>query len=293
MTRSRSSDAQARRLERRRDPRVEREDERQRARDRPRASRRRARPRPGRRRWRAGAASPPRTVRAAPSRARTAADVEAVEVARAACRSSGCRRSGRARRRRPRGAGCRCASGLVTNSRSDEEVGDAPVDLLGHRVVEAAQAGLDVGEREQQLGARRAPPPSSSSRRRRRRRAPGARPRNASSSATMSAAVWTACVPEPTPRLTSGAGSPRSRKNTSDIARVVVLAGVDEPLRRRPLARARARTGAAFMKFGRAPTTCTTVWPMWPSMPVRLAAHGRGWGRVCRVRIGDRCPCPR
>ena len=30
--------------------------------------------------------------------------------------------------------------------------------------------------------------------------------------------VWPAWVPEPTPRLRSGSGSPRSRKNTSDIA---------------------------------------------------------------------------
>ena len=33
-----------------------------------------------------------------------------------------------------------------------EEVGDAPVDFLGHRVVEAAKPGLDVGHRDQELG---------------------------------------------------------------------------------------------------------------------------------------------
>ena len=33
-----------------------------------------------------------------------------------------------------------------------EPVGDDPVDLLGHRAVEAAQPRLDVGERHQRLG---------------------------------------------------------------------------------------------------------------------------------------------
>ena len=32
-----------------------------------------------------------------------------------------------------------------------EPIGDDPVDLLGHRAIEAAQAGLDVRDRDQQL----------------------------------------------------------------------------------------------------------------------------------------------
>jgi hypothetical protein len=38
-------------------------------------------------------------------------------------------------------------------SRSETRVGDDPVDLLGHRAVEAAQAGLDVADRICSLAA--------------------------------------------------------------------------------------------------------------------------------------------
>ena len=46
------------------------------------------------------------------------------------------------------------ASSLCRKSSSRERVGDDPVELLGHRAVEAAQAGLDVGDRDVQLGRR-------------------------------------------------------------------------------------------------------------------------------------------
>ena len=54
----------------------------------------------------------------------------------------------------------------------------------------------------------------------------------------MIAAVWTAWLPDPTPRLRSGSGRPSSRKNTSDMLLVVVLAGVDDDLRNAPRGRA-------------------------------------------------------
>ena len=44
------------------------------------------------------------------------------------------------------------ASSLCRKRRSENSVGDDPVDLLGHRAVEAAQAGLDVGDRDAHLG---------------------------------------------------------------------------------------------------------------------------------------------
>ena len=43
------------------------------------------------------------------------------------------------------------ASSLCRKSSSEKLVGDDPVDLLGHRPVEAAQAGLDVGDRDPHL----------------------------------------------------------------------------------------------------------------------------------------------
>jgi hypothetical protein len=42
---------------------------------------------------------------------------------------------------------------------------------------------------------------------------------NAGSSAVRSAAVWTAWLPDPTPRLMSGSGRPSSLKKMSDIVR--------------------------------------------------------------------------
>ena len=64
-------------------------------------------------------------------------------------------------------------------------------------------------------------------------------PANAASSATMSAAVWPAWVPEPTPRLTSGLGQPEVAEEHVGHRRVVVLAGVDEPLVHAPRAEGR------------------------------------------------------
>ena len=96
-----------------------------------------------------------------------------------------------------------------------EDVRDPAVDLLRHRHVEAAQAGLDVRHGDEQLGAHE---------RRRERRVhvaidddqAGRWATNSSSSAASSAPVWWPWLPEPTPRLTSGDGSDRSRKKTSD-----------------------------------------------------------------------------
>ena len=68
-----------------------------------------------------------------------------------------------------------------------------------------------------------------------------------------------ACVPEPTPRKTSGRGIPSSPKKTSDIAVVVVLPRVDEhELERGSSAASARRPAPTFMKFGRAPTTKQT-----------------------------------
>ena len=144
------------------------------------------------------------------------------------------------RRRRLRALRLSTPSGLVTNSSVAQLVGQAPVDLLGHRVVEAAQAGLDVGDRDPELGR---------DERRGERRVHVAiddderrleRPGSTGSRATIRAAVWPAWVPGADAQIDVGLRQPRSRKKTSDMAGVVVLAGVDEPLRRRP-----ARPGAA------------------------------------------------
>ena len=150
----------------------------------------------------------------------------------------------------------------IASSRVDEEevgelVGDDPVDLLGHRAVEAAQAGLDVRDRDAAASPRRAPRRASSSRRRGRSRGPGAPRSRTGSRRSITRAVCTACVPEPTPSRWSGSGMPSSSRKTSDISAVVVLARVDER-RAAPSGsrrRSAAMTGAIFTKFGRAPTT--------------------------------------
>ena len=65
---------------------------------------------------------------------------------------------------------------------------------------------------------------------------------------------------------------PRSSKNTSLIAVVVVLAGVDEHRSRTPRRSSASMTGLIFMKFGRAPATHIAV------------------GRVAQHRLrGPRC----
>ena len=87
----------------------------------------------------------------------------------------------------------------------------------------------------------------------------------------MSAAVWPACVPEPTPRLRSGLGQAEVAEEDVRHRLVVVLAGVDEPLGDAARARAPRMTGAAFMKFGRAPTTCATVPAMFPRFAARVS----------------------
>ena len=104
---------------------------------------------------------------------------------------------------------------------------------------------------------RRARPPASSSRRRGRRRGRARRSSSTCSTPTSARAVCSACVPEPTPRKTSGVGSPSSLEEDVRHVRVVVLARcgrASSSIAGVELASARW-TGAAFMKFGRAPTT--------------------------------------
>ncbi len=111
-----------------------------------------------------------------------------------------------------------------------EQVGDAPVDLLGHRRVEGAQAGLHVRHRDEQLGA--------DERRRQRgvdvavdddavrRSGPGRLCLERHSSA----AVWAAWLPEPTPEVQVRLGQAELLEEDVGQAAVVVLAGVDEAL---------------------------------------------------------------
>ena len=118
-------------------------------------------------------------------------------------------------------------------SRVDEQdvlemVGQHAVVLLGHRAVAAAQARLEMRDRDVELDRRE---------RAGERRVHVAgdddevRPSRSSSTCstpTSAFAVCSACVPEPTPRNTSGVGRPSWSRKTSDIVGVVVLARVDE-----------------------------------------------------------------
>ena len=99
-----------------------------------------------------------------------------------------------------------------------EDVGDDPVDLLGHRAVEAAQAGLDVRDGDHGLG-------------RGQRRGQG-RVDVAGHDDEVGCllgedrleplhhrAVCSAWLPEPTSSMWSGSGTPSSSRKTSDIIR--------------------------------------------------------------------------
>ena len=147
---------------------------------------------------RAGAGSRRRTGPRGRASSRAARRVVPVEVGeqrvdhRVADEVDACRRRG------PRWRGVRQRPGYVTKQQVGELVGEPSVDLLGHRHVEAAQAGLDVSDGDARAWPRRARRRRSSSRRRRRRPASGRRSRNSSSRPTMIAAVCAACVPEPT-----------------------------------------------------------------------------------------------
>ena len=136
----------------------------------------------------------------------------------AACRSSGCRRSGSARPGCPRGEVVDALGDWSRTAARDSR--SVTRRLISSGIVSSklrrpastwATGRTELGRHE----------------RRRHRRVDVAvddderRPESAAnvrSRATMSAAVWPAWVPDPTPRLMSGSGRPRSRKKTSDIA---------------------------------------------------------------------------
>ena len=109
-------------------------------------------------------------------------------------------------------------------------VGQAPVDLLGHRVVEGAQPGLDVCHRHAQLdrdersGQRRVDVAVDDDERRL-ELLEGALEGDEEGRGLAGLAARADAEVEVRRRAVC-----RSVKNTSDIAVVVVLAGVDEPL---------------------------------------------------------------
>ena len=68
-------------------------------------------------------------------------------------------------------------------------------------------------------------------------------------------AVCSACVPEPDAQVDVGVGQVEVAEDGVGQLDVVVLARVDERLLDAGEPSSAASTGAAFMKFGRAPTT--------------------------------------
>ena len=175
--------------------------------------------------------------------------------ARAASRSSCSRPGGRRRRRCPRAARLSTAELRVGEQDRAQVVGELAVVLLGHRRVEAPQARLDVGDRDDELGRRECGRERrvdvtgdddevgalllEDARRRRTGRARSAR---------------RGCPSRRRGRR-PGSGRPSSREEHVGHLGVVVLPGVDEEqlgASGRALA-ARASTGAAFMKFGPRP----------------------------------------
>ena len=128
------------------------------------------------------------------------------------------------------------------------------VDLLGHRAIAGAQAGLDVRHSDAQLRRRPASPPSSSSRRRRRSPSPDAgRARPARTASSPRPSARRDC---PTPlrdRDPAWAARARRRRPPTCGRRSADPCGRVSAAGRRPAIA--WQTGAAFMKLGRAPTT--------------------------------------
>ena len=122
------------------------------------------------------------------------------------------------RRRRPR-EGVKSVVG--------DGVGDEAVDLLGHGPVEAAEAGLDVGDGDTELRAASAQAiveltsPTTMTR-------SGFSLSSTFSNSMSTLPVCSAWLPEPTPRWTSGAGMLEVPEEDVRHVVVVVLAGVDE-----------------------------------------------------------------
>ena len=136
-------------------------------------------------------------------------------------------------------------------------VGQDAVELLGHRAVEGAHPGLDVRDRDARLGAGQ----RAGERRVRvavdEHERPAARARAAARARRASARSAPCCVPPPRSSRCSGRGSPSSSKKTCESCVVVVLARVDEHLRRAARAGG-AETAAALMNCGRFPMTVRT-----------------------------------
>ena len=121
--------------------------------------------------------------------------------------------------------------------RDEQEVGDRvaedAVDLLGHRPVEAAQAGFDVGHLRP-ASVRVATFAAASAQAMVEFTSPTTTTRSGScsysscSKRSRTRAVWAAWLPEPTFRLMSGSGSAEIAEKAAGQPVVVVLAGVDE-----------------------------------------------------------------
>ena len=237
---------------------MERQHDGHRAARRRRASRRRV-PRPrGRRRWPAGASWPPRTARrgpggraiaAASNRSRFASSVSIIGLptrwtrsGRDAHRARGCRRPrGWSRTAGPtsRSVTRRLISSGIVSSKLRRP---ASTWAIGSPVFDATSAAATVELTSPYTIA-----------------SAGSSAAKAPSRATMIAAVWTACDARPDAEVEVRLRQAEVAEEDVGHRGVVVLAGVDDPLLD-PTARAgRAITGAAFMKLGRAPTTCTTT----------------------------------
>ena len=147
-------------------------------------------------------------------------------------------------------------AGSDTNSRSQIDVGDDAVDLLGHRAVEAPQAGFDVGNGDAQFhGGQRAaiveltsPTTTTLS-----TAAVGLLFASTASRRSSTRAVCSAWLPEPTSRYMSGRRMPKVFEENVGQGRVVVLPGMDQhranlrirldrPQQRRDLHEVRPRT---------------------------------------------------
>ena len=132
----------------------------------------------------------------------------------------------------PSGRGCRRPR-AGDEEQVGQQVGDAPVDLLGHRVVEAAQAGLDVRDRAQRLGR-----DQRGGQRRvhvavddHERRSDG---RERALERDHQRRRLARLGARPDAEVDVGRGQPEVAEEHVGHGRVVVLAGVDEPLVRAP-----------------------------------------------------------
>ena len=185
-------------------------------------------------RSRVGGGWRPRSARGCPGASGTGLGIEAVEVRQQRVDHGIARRGGPGRRIDALAGEVVEALRAGHEQQVRQDVRDPPVDLLRHRRVEAAQARLDVRERDRAAWRTTSAAASVELTSPYTTTSAGRSATNSSSSAARSAAVWCAWLPEPDAEAHVGRRQRQVPEEDVGQQRVVVLAGVHDALAARP-----------------------------------------------------------